>query len=358
MVNVIFLYYQDMENFEKLYRVASTRYCPTEDFPALAHQYALWRDSKPLENLKILDTTPVFENTFPKYASLLAGGADLFVCDAPFAIFDKSVLSSLGQFGIKLSSSAPNETYDIILDCGGFHSHLNTTYGFSELTRTGAIKYENTSKKVFVADNSITKEFETTLGTGDGFARAMEELGYSDVFKKTVLVFGCGKVGRGIVMACAERGAKVISVDIPSLENVALKFGASEFVSMNDDMQLLQALRNADCIVSATGRKSAVKIPSEIVNMPDKIFANMGVEDEFGDSVQESRALNNKKALNFILKEPTQLKYIDPTLALHNYGATELLSGNLKIGANKPSEEIENVVLSSVPKVLLDKIMR
>ena len=347
-----------MENFEKLYRVASTRYCPSEDFPALARQYALWRELKPLENLKILDATPVFENTFPKYASLLAGGAELFVCDAPFAIFDKSVLSSLSQFGIKLSSSAPNENFDIILDCGGFHSHMNATYGFSELTRTGAIRYENTSKKVFVADNSITKEFETTLGTGDGFARAMEELGHSDIFKKSILVFGCGKVGRGIVMACAERGARVVSVDVPSLKDVALKFGASEFVSMNNDLQLLQALRNADCIVSATGRKSAVKIPSEIVNMADKIFANMGVEDEFGDSVPVSRALNNKKALNFILNEPTQLKFIDPTLALHNYGATELLSGKLKMGANKPSADIENIVLSSVPKVLLDKIMQ
>ena len=347
-----------MHNFEKLYAVASAQYSPTEDFPALASQYALWRDTKPLKSLKILDTTPVFKNTFPKYASLLAGGAELFVCDAPFAVADKSVLSELNQFGIKLSSETKNNDYDIILDCGGFHSHLNPKYGFSELTRTGAIKYENTSKCVFVADNSITKEFETTLGTGDGFARAIEELGLSDLFKKVILVFGCGKVGRGIVMACAERGARVVSVDIPVLQDVAMKFSASEFVPMNDENMLLEAMRKADCIVSATGRKSAVKIPKEIVGMSEKIFANMGVEDEFGDSVPENRALNKKRPLNFILKEPTQLKFIDPTLALHNYGATELLSNKLKLGANKPSAEIENIVLSTVPKVLLDKIIQ
>ena len=346
-----------MQNFEKLYKRASEKYSPINDFPALAKQYENWCETKPLSALKVLDTTPVFENTFPKYAALLSAGAELFVCDASFAVFDKSVISALGDYGIKLSSSAPNEKFDIILDCGGFHSESNSTYGFSELTRTGAIKYENTTKKVFVADNSITKEFETTLGTGDGFARAIEKLGKADVFKKTILVFGCGKVGRGVVMACAERGAKVISVDVPMLENVALKFGASEFVDMNNTRLLFDALQKADCIVSATGVKGAVKIPSEIANMDGKIFANMGVEDEFGDSVAPQQALNGKKPLNFILKEPTQLRFIDPTLALHNYGATELLSDKLKIGANKPSAEIEKLVLDCVPQDLLKKIM-
>lgn len=347
-----------MQNFEKIYKIASEKYSPTEDFPALAKQYSLWQETKPLKDLKILDVTPVFENTFPKYSALLASGAELFVCDSPFAVFDKSVMLSLEQFGIKLSSSVKEESFDIILDCGGFHSHLNPMFGFSELTRTGAIKYENISKKVFVADNSITKEFETTLGTGDGFARAIESLGLARVFNGIVLVFGCGKVGRGIVMACAERGAKVISVDVPVLKDTAFKFGATEFVETNSTDSLLDALKRADCIVSATGVKNAVKIPKEIVDMSEKIFANMGIEDEFGDSVPKARALNSKRPLNFILKEPTQLKFIDPTLALHNYGATELLSAHLKIGANKPSEEIENVVLSSVPQGLLEKIMR
>ena len=43
----------------------------------------------------------------------------------------------------------------------------------------------------------------------------------------------------------------------------------------------------------------------------------MGVEDEYGPNVPASRVLAEKKPLNFILEEPTHLKYIDASLALH-----------------------------------------
>ncbi len=343
-----------MESFEKLYNIASTKYSPVDDFPALADQYAKWRESKPLKDMKILDATPVFENTFPKYAALMAAGAKLFVSDAPFSIADKSIFKSLPDFSITLLSTTKNENFDIILDCGAFFSNLNPTIGFSELTRTGAIKYENSTKKVFVADNSLTKEFETTLGTGDGFARALEKLALSDVFKKTILVFGCGKVGRGIIIASARRGANVIVADFARVKNIAKKFGASRFAQIESDVEIRQAMKEADCIVSATGVKNAIKIPEEISADKDKIFANMGVEDEYGDSLPTNRVLNQKRPLNFILKEPTQLKFIDPTLALHNYGATELLSPKMENCANKPSEEIENIVLSCVDKDMLN----
>lgn len=63
------------------------------------------------------------------------------------------------------------------------------------------------------------------------------------------------------------------------------------------------------------------------------LIANMGVEDEFGPEVPAERVLNAKSPLNFVLEEPTHLKYIDPTMALDNYGALEVLGGALLRGS-------------------------
>ena len=43
----------------------------------------------------------------------------------------------------------------------------------------------------------------------------------------------------------------------------------------------------------------------------------MGVEDEYGETFPADRVLNGKRPLNFLLEEPTQLRYIDATFALH-----------------------------------------
>ena len=45
--------------------------------------------------------------------------------------------------------------------------------------------------------------------------------------------------------------------------------------------------------------------------------------------------LNNKQPLNFILQEPTLLRYIDPTMALHNQAAVELISGGYTAGIQR-----------------------
>jgi adenosylhomocysteinase len=80
----------------------------------------------------------------------------------------------------------------------------------------------------------------------------------------------------------------------------------------------------------------------------DIIFANMGVEDEFGPDIPASRVLNNKEPLNFILPEPTLLRYIDPAMALSNAGAAALLSGSLHPGLNIPDLALEDKILADV----------
>ena len=86
---------------------------------------------------------------------------------------------------------------------------------------------------------------------------------------------------------------------------------------------------------------------SILVNGP-ALIANMGVEDEFGPEVPAERVLNAKSPLNFVLEEPTHLKYIDPTMALDNYGALEVLGGALAPGLNRPSKALEEKILNTV----------
>ena len=80
------------------------------------------------------------------------------------------------------------------------------------------------------------------------------------------------------------------------------------------------------------------------------IIANMGVEDEFGRDVPVSRVLNEKRPLNFILDEPTHLKYIDATMALNNYGIEKLLFETLPSGINFPPRELEKSIVTDIIK--------
>jgi adenosylhomocysteinase len=114
-------------------------------------------------------------------------------------------------------------------------------------------------------------------------------------------------------------------------------------------------------VVTATGVKGALDVP-EIVDAllaSNAVLANMGVEDEYGPGVPATRVLAEKKPLNFILEEPTHLKYIDASLALHAALGELLLqeaagvssqesasAANKKAGPLDPPSELEQRILS------------
>ena len=49
------------------------------EYPVLARQFADFGRTRPLAGLRVLDATPVFENTLAKHAALAAAGAQLAV---------------------------------------------------------------------------------------------------------------------------------------------------------------------------------------------------------------------------------------------------------------------------------------
>ncbi|MDD3886027.1 MAG: hypothetical protein PHI35_04080, partial [Victivallaceae bacterium] len=108
------------------------------------------------------------------------------------------------------------------------------------------------------------------------------------------------------------------------------------------------------CVVSATGIKDALTGEFDMVKLiaSPALIANMGVEDEYGAAMPSERVLNQKKPLNFMLGEPTHLKYIDPTMALSNYGAWKLVTAKdgLPGGIIRPTDMEEEAIFESIRK--------
>ncbi len=321
-------------------------YYPQNEWPTLLYQAEEWSQSKPLEGLRILDATPLYRNTLAKFMPLLAAGAELFVpakCRMPF---DPGIRAMLSDFGIRQASKSDAVDFDIILDCAGQCTRLTPTLGYCELTRSGVPRYERARRPVFLADDSRIKRIETILGTGDSFFRALEQLGYGDVAGRRLLVVGYGKVGRGIVHYACKYGMKVTVADIADKSGELP--GDVNFVSVNDMENFNEAILHAWCMVTVTGRISALRHKLHAAAIIDSpvLLANMGVEDEFGSQIPESRVLNCKHPLNFILDEPTRMRFIEATMALHNACGLDLLTQDLPPHCLPPCPDVEEQLLA------------
>ncbi len=314
-------------------RILAVADYPVSEYPALAEQMRMWRDTRPLAGLRVLDATPVFRNTTLKHLALLLAGADLTVGYSTVMPFDSAILDLLTACEIPLvtPTDAP-QPMDVLLDCAGAFATWQPRLGVSELTRSGAPIYEHAPYPVFLADAGRIKRIETCLGTGESCFRALAQLGHTDWRGKHVVIFGAGKVGSGLRYQAAQLGARVTVV-----------------TEVTPSSEIEAAVHTADLILTATGVKGAVTqiCRSEVLLASRALLANLGVEDEFGEAIPTAAVLNEKRPLNFILKEPTRLRYIDATLALHNAGAIELLHGTLHAGLNTPSKDLEDTILAT-----------
>ena len=92
-----------------------------------------------------------------------------------------------------------------------------------------------------------------------------------------------------------------------------------DVVDCHDYVAVSALIEKADFVVTATGVAGALNAPElkKSLLSTKAVLANMGVEDEYGEAIPAEKVLNAKGPLNFILEEPTHLKYIDTSLALH-----------------------------------------
>ena len=101
-------------------------------------------------------------------------------------------------------------------------------------------------------------------------------------------------------------------------------------------------------MVSATGAAGVLADFVPALKSSGALIANMGVEDEFGETLPASKVLNRKLPLNFILDEPTRTSYIDPSMALSNEALKMLLDGKISPGINLPPEALEMQIISDI----------
>lgn len=306
-----------------------TDFYPQGQWPSLLKQAEEWAETQPLKGLRILDATPLYRNTLAKFVPLLAAGAELYLAEKPAMPHDKKMLAQAVKFGIPAVHPRKQE-FDIILDCAGSYHKLQPTLGYCELTRSGAARYEHSSRPVFLADAGKIKRLETILGTGDGFFRAMTQLGHRPRPGASLVIVGYGKVGHGIAYYASKHKLKLTIADIS--ENAAgdIPEGA-RFINVRDREQFNDLVMNSWCLVSCTGKFGALQ---SCLNLPalhhsPVLLANMGIEDEFGEKIASTRVLNGKAPVNFVLEEPTTMRYIETTMALHNACALELLTADL-----------------------------
>ena len=313
-----------------------------QEYPALHHQYKKWIETQPLKGIQVLDATPVFQNTCLKYTALLAAGAKLSIGISEKLPYDSSCLHFLQDIGLDIiPDTLHTRQFDIIADCGALFSSFTVRMGYVELTRSGYYGYQNSRRPVFLTDSGRIKEIETTLGTGDGYFRGLERLGYTHFHNRRIVVFGNGKVGRGIILCGQNRGAEVISITDIHRSG----FSDCPIIDFRSSQEVISLIATADYIVSATGIANALAPYSEALCQSKAIIANMGIEDEFGAEVPLSRVLNEKRPLNFSLEEPTQLRYIDATMALDNEGICYLAHHPVPPGIFLPPSSMEESLI-------------
>lgn len=329
---------------EKIRNFLSSYYTP-EEWPTLLWQAEEWSQSRPLEGLRVLDGTPLYRNTLGKFMALLAAGAEVWVPERPGMPYDAAIMQMLPELGIRKAPRSMDD-FDMVLDCSGQFCELHPRLGFAELTRTGVHRYVHPHHPVILADSGRIKRIETVLGTGESFFRALAQLGHTDLAGKPLLIVGFGKVGRGVLYYALKNKMLVCVADV--VDKSAELPGNVAFIDANDADTLNAAIAASWCTVTVTGHIAALRRvlrPSVVVPSP-ALLANLGVEDEYGAVIPENRVLNQKKPLNFMLEEPTSMRFIETTMALHNACALELLTADLPHSCLLPPPDVEERLLN------------
>lgn len=341
------------ETIDRIVAYLAGRY-DVREYPSLRAQMTRFRASRPFAARSILDCTPLFANTLLKYMALLAGGAELTVSVSERIPHDPRIVQFLNEIGISVVHDlmAGSHRFDVILDCDGSRADLVPRIGVCELTRSGIYHYAKSKFPVVLIDDSKIKEIETSVGTGDGFMRAMRRFGYTNFAGRRIVIFGYGKVGRGVAYRCVKEGASVTVVDRTDTGIAFECVRVAAAIDYRDTAAVQAAVREADFVVTATGVRGALKgsgLGPILRAHGEIVVAAIGIEDEWLDEIDRACLVNNGAAVNFALEEPTLLRYIDPTMALSNESASDLLNGVFtKPGIISPSAISERICLDPV----------
>lgn len=325
---------------------------PQKDAPFMHEQLAQWSAVKPLKGFKVLHHVPVVSNTLLKIACLVEAGAEVWVSN-PYSFCQAQVeaINSLKEAGIsyvEVLNKMKNQSFDLYFDCGAqlYQTLGRPNIGSIELTGTGDTLYRQILLDIPVIsiDRTLTKQLETILGCTQNCGKALKQLTHIDPIKKSWVIFGFGKIGRGLAYYCQRHHISFCVIENDAKQrHLAQKL---KIITMNPkDLDAVKsALDKADIVLTATGTENIMQSYKKQW-FDGKILANMGVLDEFGTQFEAQEVLNHKKPINFVLEDPTPIQYIDPEFYLHNMAALMLLEGNLNHTVQDiPIDMDENII--------------
>jgi len=324
---------------------------PANSIPFLdAHRRRVC-DEKPYQGLRILQNIPLTWITVFKIEVLALGGASVVTTSPSFFPVEKRAADLLKQanFDVQIDHQF-QETFDIHLDCCAELLHQpSPNIGAVELTQSGSKLYQSApiGYPVISVDDSKLKVLETFFGTGDGFCRALHQHVGGHLMNQSFVIFGHGKVGRGIAYALKQYTNNITVIDLKS--NFSADSSGVRYVDAHDKTQVKDAIANAYCTITATGIKHLLSdfYSLDKTDFGNSLLANMGADDEYGPNFATDDILFEKKAFNFSLTEPTAFRYLDPILYAHNLGIDLILSNQFNSGYNPFPQDLAHHILDT-----------
>lgn len=325
---------------EQIFNDVFTKYTAAQA-PFLHQQFTEWQQTKPLRGLRILHHIPLFQNTLMKIACLVTAGAEVVVTNPEWLLeANPEAVAALRKEKIEFVAnvaSLKDREFDIYLDCGAeLYQRLgNPKLGAVEITGSGDQYYRRAKLNfpVISSDNSYTKQLETVFGTSSSSMEALQKLGHPPKRHHSWLLFGFGKIGRGIAFACSQLNLPLTIVEIDEEAITSAKELNIPVINANDHTAAANAIRKSDIIIMATGGTDVLSAQDKSL-FAGKTLVNLGILDEFGPRFTQDEVLHKKQPINFVLDDPTPIQFIDPALYAHNESALFLLDQQYKHGVH------------------------
>ncbi|VEG92061.1 adenosylhomocysteinase [Legionella spiritensis] len=326
-----------------------------KDAPFMHEQWLKWRELQPLKGLTGLHCVPLVPNTLLKIACLVAAGMEITAVnpeclrnDTPSCQRAVACLESSGVRYVADCYDLRQQRFDIYFDCGAelYQKLGRPAIGAVELTGSGDDFYRRQTLDfpVVSIDRTLTKQLETVFGTAVSAALAIEALTGYNPAEKSWLIFGFGKIGRGLACYCQKYAVSFTVVEpCPNACRAATALGIA-CISPLDKKAVAEAVSRSDIVITASGKK-AIMDEYPVEWFENRILANMGIYDEFGARFCKERVLNHKAPLNFVLEDPTPIQYMDPEFYAHNLAALDLLEGDRRPGVYDLSLIQDNTII-------------
>ncbi len=334
-----------MNSFDDLFA-----HYPSNVAPFMHQKLADYKATQPYKGFTIVHNVPLTQTTLLKISCLKAAGADLVVTNPSFMNEDRDAIQVLANEQVPyLPLGSVKGEFDFLLDCGAeLVDSCDAHKGIVELTRTGAMRYQQHKEfhvPIVSVDDTRLKCLETCLGTGEGVYRAITEIANVDLTHKNILIFGFGKVGIGIAYYFSKITPNIIIAEADSSRLQLIKQRGYQSIDAKQAQLVEHAAEASDLIITATGLKDIISDNYHSGAFKDKLLANAGAEDEFGFAFEADEVLADKKPVNFILKEPTLMEFLDPIFYAHNLAIDDALS-NTQTGFRALDKKTDEAIVN------------